>query len=280
MKGPGTFIGVLLLAALVLEGCGSSEETTVRPTATILTKEALYLEGHQLYLQQSYDSAAVLLKRSSAMDSTYQDPIKDLAQLYYEQGMKAGTERGSAKGQSLRQARTYFAYLERQGVTEADIYERLCEVSVALDDDRSFLRYAKRYADLYPYDRQSYNLGVAYFNAGDYQQTIKSQREAKEKFKDSPYLGGFYRQMGRAYRKVDRDQTAERTFTEGVKAVDGRIAELRKTDPAYRSSTDYRRLLDDKIAMLQELKRLHQIYKAQDKLAQVERQLKELGHDK
>jgi tetratricopeptide (TPR) repeat protein len=279
-------VGIVCLMALgslaAFHGCGPTTEIMKPPESpeSAMTKESIYAAGHQAYLQQQFDSAAVLLKRASSMDSTFLAPVKDLAQLYYEQGMRPGAGKDPSKSTALRAARSFYARMEALGVKEADVYERLCELSVTLDDDRSFLKHAKKYADLYPYDRQMYNLGIAYFNAGEFQQVIKSQKDARDKFKDSPYLGGFYRQMGRAYRKIDRDQTAERTFNDGIRAVDARIAELKKVDPQYKAGDTYRRLADDKVSMLTELKHLHQIYKADDKLEQVERQIKEMEHGK
>jgi tetratricopeptide (TPR) repeat protein len=267
------------LAVITFRGCGPSVETA-KPPEPPVSKESVYLAGHQAYLEQRFDTAAVLLKRASAMDTAFLAPVKDLAQLYYEQGMRQGLGRDAAKSTPLRAARSYYARMEALGVKEADVYERLCELSVTLDDDRSFLKYAKKYAELYPYDRQMYNLGIALFNAGEFQQVIKSQKDARDTFKDSPYVGGFYRQMGRAYRKIDRDQTAERTFVEGIRAVDARIADMKKADPNFKTADAFRRLSDDKMSMLNELKRLHQIYKADEKLDQVERQMKEMGNDK
>jgi tetratricopeptide (TPR) repeat protein len=129
---------------------------------------------------------------------------------------------------------------------------------------------------LYPFDRQYYNLGVAYYQAGDFQNVIKTQKEAKDKFPTSPYLGAFYRQLGRAYRKVDRDQTAERVFTEGVRAVDARLRMLAQGES--RSSPESERLREEKIGMLLELKRLHQIYRAEEKMRAVDKQLREAGY--
>jgi hypothetical protein len=81
--------------------------------------------------------------------------------------------------------------------------------------------------------------------------------------------------------KVDRDQTAERTLAAGLKATDARIALLRKADEKGNAATDqYRRLHDDKVQMLLLLKQLHTTYRAQDKLEQVDRQLKQEGYDR
>ena len=142
-------------------------------------------------------------------------------------------------------------------------------------DPHGFLKYAKKNAELYPYDRQYYNLGVAYFGVEDWAGVLKSQREASEKFRESQYTGAYHRQMGRAYMKMDRDQTAERTLEAGVKAVDGVLAGVRKA-----GSEERKRLQDDKIGMLLLLRRLHITYRESEKLAQVERQLREAGYTK
>ena len=159
---------------------------------------------------------------------------------------------------------------------ESTVYERLCELSVVLDDNRSFLKFAKKNAEKYPYDRQMYNLGIAYYETGDHASVIKTMKEAAQKFKISPYIGGFYRQLGLSYMKMDRDQTAVRTLETGVQIVDGRLADLRKSgaDP---STSEERRLFEDRVGMLTSLRKLHQIYKERAKLEKVERLLREAG---
>ena len=143
--------------------------------------------------------------------------------------------------------------------------------SLSLGDDKTFLTYARKSAERYPHDRQYHNLGLAYFNVGDYQSVIKTEKEAIQKFKTSSYAGSFYRQLGRAYMKIDRDQTAERTFEEGLKIIDQRLQDRR-------SEEERRRMTDDRIAILLSLKRLHQTYHHDDKLKQVERQLIDAGY--
>jgi hypothetical protein len=63
-----------------------------------------------------------------------------------------------------------------------------------------------------------------------------------------------------------------------LKATDGRITALKNGGGDYKSTDAYRRLHEDKVQMLLILKQLHTTYKAQDKLEQVERQLKEEGY--
>ena len=210
------------------------------------------------------------------MDSSYRDPLVDLGSLCFDIGMK---EEGPRRRDNFRSAREFLARAENLGYREAAGYDRLCEICTELEDARGFLRYAKKNAELYPYDRQYYNLGVAYFGVEEWAGVVKSQREASEKFKESPYTGAYYRQMGRAYMKMDRDQTAERTFAAGVQAVDAAMAGMKKSGRGA-GSEEQKRLQDDKIGMLLLLKRLHITYREAEKLGQVERQLREAGYTK
>ena len=260
-------------AALVLASCGPSRETG---TYTAGTKESVYLRGHQLYLTMHMEEARNELMRASAMDSTYRDPLVDLGSLCPDIGMK---QEGPRRRDNFRSAREFLARAENLGYREAAGYDRLCEICTELEDARGFLRYAKKNAELYPYDRQYYNLGVAYFGVEEWAGVVKSQREASEKFGESPYTGAYYRQMGRAYMKMDRDQTAERTFAAGVQAADAAMAGMKKSGRGA-GSEEQKRLQDDKIGMLLLLKRLHITYRESEKLAQVERQLREAGYTK
>jgi len=270
------FWHVLVLACLVAgTGCGPAPETARKETESPVTIEALYQAGHRFYLQQQFDTAQVLLTRALTLDRTYAPAVADLASLNYDLAMR--TDAGKQKSELLRRSRDQYMRLDSLGAADADAYERLCEIAHALNDDRTFLKYAKKNAETYPYDRQFYNLSVAYFNVEDFAAVIKTCKTAIEKFPLSPFIGTFYRQLGRAYMKVDRDQTAERTFYTGLGVIDSRIAEVRKNTPDYASSADYRRLQDDKIGILISLKHLHTTYKATDKLAEVEKKLKELG---
>ena len=189
-------------------------------------------------------------------------------------------EKSRERAGHLRAARTYFVRLEQLGERASEIYERLCEISITLNDDRSFVRYAKKNADIYPYDRQLFNLARAYFEVEDFQSVIKSAKESLERFKGSPYTSSFYRLLGRSYMKIGRDQTAEKSLAAGVREADARLAELRKQCSSTLLADQIRRTRDDKINMLLALKQLHTTYKADDKLRQVERQLKEEGYDK
>lgn len=266
-----TSVFLATLSAL-LASCGPSSES-LKP-APGESKEVLYATGHRLYLRHELDSAVVVLRRASDLDSAYLPPVEDLASLYFDKGMKE-LEKSQGRKSNLMLARNFFARLEAKGTALAEVYERLCEISVALDDDRGFLRYARKDAEKYPFDRQYFNLGVAYFNVGDYANVVKTQREAAGKFKQSAYIGSFYRQLGRAYMKQERHQTAKQVFESGVKIIDQRIEELKTGAGEIKSTDAYRRLLDDKIGMLTSLRWLHQTYKEPDKLERVERLLKE-----
>ncbi len=272
-----TRLCVVVGCTALIMSCAPQQETTkeVFPRQTVTTKESLYRRGHQLYLNQELDSATTLLKSAVVLDSTYIDPLIDLAQLHYDLAMRAQSD--AKKRELSRYSRDYYVRIDRLGRSDSDVYERLCELSVILGDDGMFLTYARKNVERYPYDRQYHNLGLAYFNVGDYQNVIKTQKESTEKFKLSPYIGGFFRQLGRAYQKIDRDQTAERTFDAGVKTMDEYVARQAKARSDFNSSADYKRLMDDKVGMLMALRKLHTTYKALDKLEKVDRQLKALG---
>jgi tetratricopeptide (TPR) repeat protein len=269
--------GVALVLLTVLAGCGPTGEPK-RPELSPMTSDALYRAGHQYYLASQYDSAVVLLHQASRADSGFVEPVRDLAQLQYEWAMRT-PEQSRERTEHLRAARTAFARLDALGDHSSGTYERLCEVCVALNDGRAFVRYAKKNAELYPYDRQLFNLARAYFEVEDFQNVIKCARTSIDRFAGSPYVTSYYRLLGRAYMKIDRDQTAERTLVAGVNEADVRLAELRN-EGAGRGNERWHRAHDDKINMLLALKQLHATYRAADKLRQVERQLKEEGYDK
>lgn len=121
---------------------------------------------------------------------------------------------------------------------------------------------------------------MAYFHVADYAAVIATQKDAIAKFEVSPFIGSFYRQLGRAYARVDRDQTAERTFMAGVKAVDDCVSRMRTGNPGFPETPEYKRLADDRIGMLLSLRKLHHTYKDREKLERVEKQLREAGYDK
>ncbi len=273
-------IAGLVLVLLSLIGCGgpAPEVTREAPVARVPTsKEGLYVHGQQFWIDRQADSAEVYFLRSAAMDSLYNQPLRDLAQMQYERAMQE-PDKSRKRTDLLRSSRAQWVRLEARGEQESDVYERLCELSSSLGDDRTFLVYAKKNAERYPYDRQVFNLARAYYDVEDYQGVIRTAKEAVEKFRESQYLGSFYRIMGKAYTKIDRDQTAERTLVSGVKATDARIAAVKNAGGDYRATDAYRRLHEDKVQMLLLLKQLHTTYKAYDKLELVERQLKDEGY--
>lgn len=265
---------------VLLASCARSPEISKRPERSAEMKEMLFRRGHQLFLEQKFDSAAIVLERSIAMDERYTAPLANLAEMYYLIGVREGGDKQPKYVEGFMKSRQYYARVEALGSKESNVLERLCELSDVMEDDTAFVLYAKKNAAAFPSDRQYFNLGFAYFKAGDYANAIASQKEAVEKFEDSPYIGSFYRQLGRAYMKIDRDQTAERNFVAGVQKVDSRIKEISKAGGDYKSSGEYHRLMDDKIGMLTSLRSLHVTYKANDKLEQVERELKEANENK
>lgn len=269
-----------VLAPILWNACGPSTETVKPPALLPDTKESWYNLGHQFYMNQIYDSADVYLQKASLMDASYLAPLNELAEMHYSLGMQEQGEKNPKRLSHFKKAFTCFEKLESRGSRDSEIYERLSELSNALNDDRALVRYAKRNAELYPYERQMFNLGFAYFQAADYQSVIKSQKEAIERFKASTYVGSFYRQLGRAYMKVDRDQTAERTFDAGLAAVDAVMAERNGSGGNFKSTEEYHRLVDDKIGMLVSLKHLHQTYHATEKLRKVEELLQKLDREK
>jgi tetratricopeptide (TPR) repeat protein len=263
---------VLLIPALLLSACRPAEEATRVPA----TKESLLREGRILAGLGDLDSARAVFNTAYDIDSTSLPAALELAAVCFDLGKK-GPSGAASTSSALRESKRFYARATELGDNDALTYDRLCEICVTLDDDRGFLKYARRNAELFPYDRQYYNLGLAYFGVNDFQAVVKSQKEALEKFKESPYVGGFHRQLGRAYLKMDRDQTAERTFVAGVKAVDERLALLATGGAASPGTEGNKRLEEDRVNMLLHLKQLHTIYKDQEKLRKVEQRLNALG---
>ncbi len=281
-KGRGDAFAAVLLSAAVavlavmVVSCGPSNSTgTASGLSSSAVRDQLFQEGHRLYMTRSYDSAEVVLGKVVGMDSSFVDAFADLGMLHYELAMAEKSEGSKIRSRNLRESRNYLARVEELGTPDEAVYERLCEISVTLGDDRGFLKYAKKSADRFPFERQFYNLGLAYFGVGDYQTVVRTQKEAIEKFKQSPYLGGYYRQLGRAYMKLDRDQTAQRILETGLNAVDSRLVSLRDDHGAAADAV--KRLTDDRIAILQLLRRLYQTYHFDDKLKSVERRLNDAG---
>jgi len=261
-------LGIMIL--LLVGGCSA---TRVSPPSPV-TKEILYARGHQRYVGGGYDSAAVLLHAALEMDSTYMDPVADLAQLYFDRGM-IDTTLSPNRTSDLRQSLRYYSLLERTGRQDAETYDRLGALALTLNDNASFLIYAGKNADRFPFDRQYFNLGVAHYKTGDFQASIRVLKEATQKFRDSEYLGGMYRQLGKSYMSVDRNQTAERVLYEGLAVIDRLIAGKRYAENEHGAVA---RLTGDRIGMLLSLKGLHTLYRQAEKQARVEQLLREAGY--
>ncbi len=268
---------VTIIVMTGLAGCapsGSTTEEGEKPAATPGTKEALYEQGHRLYVDGKRDSAASYLERARGMDPAYVPPLMELGDIYSVSAMAQGA--GSPERESrMRKALGCYADIESLGKADENTLDRLTEISHSLGETESFVAYAEKHAVQYPGDRQSYNLGLAYFGAGAWQKVIDTQKQAISKYPHSPYVGGFYRLLGDGYLNVDRQQSAERTYEEGVQVVDTRIAGMTKTDPDFGFSPEFRRLADSRKAMLLSLQKIYRLHKKQDKLSQVESRLKE-----
>jgi tetratricopeptide (TPR) repeat protein len=163
-----------------------------------------------------------------------------------------------------------YAAIDSIGMADVSTYERLTEVSHLLGDSKLFVRYAEKQAEVHPGDRELYNLGLAYFGAGNHQKTIETQKSAIQKYPHSPHIGGFYRLLGDGYYEIGRQQTAERTYQEGVKAVELRVADLKGTNPQFSSTAEYRQLADSRRAMLLSLKKLYRLHGKTKELDEVE----------
>jgi tetratricopeptide (TPR) repeat protein len=270
------FASFVVLLALGVASCGHS----VDRSTTVESKEVLYQRGHQRYLQMQLDAAEEDLRKAVAIDSSYQEALVDLGFLMYDRAQKIAEKEDPQRIALLKDATMDLARAEAAGARDAEVYERLCELSSTLKDDRRFLTYASKFAERYPSDRQYYNLGVALEGVGDWQGIVKSQKAAVEKFKTSPYLGGFYRQMARAYMKMDRNQTAERVLTAGLTEVDRLLEGASRTEGKSKTSAESRRWGDDRIGILLLLKHIHTQYRDTEKLERVERQLKDAGFSK
>jgi tetratricopeptide (TPR) repeat protein len=259
-----------LTCALVLASCTTSEKTAVTPPAPE-TSVSLEFRGHQLYATGRFDSASAVLQRLLALDPANKTALRDLGNLHFEQAAMDRDEKSAGRTEHLKTSRRYLSDLERQGEHDTELYDRLCEASLTLGDNKGFLTYAKKSVERYPFDRQYHNLGLAHFNVGDYQSAIKVEKEAIEKFRSSAYISSYYRLLGRAYMKVDRDQTAERALEEGLKIVNERLKSAPAPDDAHRMS-------DDKIGILISLKQLFTTYHKDEKLKEANRQLQEAGY--
>ena len=263
---------------LVMAGCGPSAET-----ARVEHRRCRPDQGRIVCARAAMVDRPAGRQRGGVLSPVggdgfvLQQPLRDLAQMHYERAMLE-PDKSRKRTELLRASRAQLSVWRRVATRRPTSMNALCELSSSLGDDRTFLVYAKKNAEQYPYDRQVFNLTRAYYDVEDYQGVIRTAKDAVEKYKESPYVGSFYRILGKAYTKIDRDQTAERILVAGLKATDARIAVAKSGGGEYRSTDVYRRLHEDKVQMLLILKQLHTTYKAQDKLDQVERQLKEEGY--
>jgi len=262
---------LVALSTAFLVSCSSGGRTTGAPPSEVETEVNLDVRGHQYYMLGQYDSASAILQRMLKLDPENKIALKDLGSMHFQLAMMDTDKKSPARLQHLRTSRQYYAKLEGLGEHELELYDRLCETSLALGDDKGFLTYAKMSVDQYPFDRQYFNLGLAYYDLGDYESAIKIEKEAIARFENSSYMSSFYRQLGRAYMKVDRDQTAERTLEQGLQIVNQRL--LENTSPE-----EIRRLMDDKIGILVSLKHIYKTYHKDDKQKEAERELLEAGY--
>jgi hypothetical protein len=77
----------MILILFGVAGCGPSAETP-REEPAPLTKEGLYVRGQKFWIERQADSAAAYFLRSAAMDSSFHQPLRDLAQMQYERALQ------------------------------------------------------------------------------------------------------------------------------------------------------------------------------------------------
>jgi len=269
-----------LLAGGVFWSCGPSATTNeaVRPSApATIDRETLFRIGQEFFVERTFDSAAVYYRKSLALDSTYGPPLGGLAQLHYDLAMQNPNRNDPVRMREFRASLGYYMRMETLGHTDGEMYDRLSELTYTLGEKELFLNYVKKNIGESPDDRQYFNLGLAYGQVGDYANVIKSQKEAIERFKFSRFIGSFYKQLGNAYLEVDRQQSAERTFSAGVEAVNERISAMVKSTSASASDADVERLKEERLFMLRSLRKIYRIHGQDDRLQEVERQLKGYG---
>lgn len=261
----------ILAAALLLglAGC-SGTRTAVEPT---VRSSALppALEGKRLLAEGHVDSAVVVLTEALREDSTDNGVREDLAFARYQRVLQSDT---AGRGALVVDAYAAYADLEARGNTEMLVYDRLCELAQSIGDTAGFLQAASRAVERYPYDRQFFNLGSAQLAAQRYREVFASQKEAIDRFRDSPYLSGFYRLLGQAYIRVDRYQTAQKVLADGVQEADRIHAAV---EASGGEAVSLQRIDRDRMAMLQSLERLYTIYDDHEKLKEVQDRLKRAG---
>jgi tetratricopeptide (TPR) repeat protein len=210
------------------------------------------------------------------MDSSYRPPLQDLALLKYDRALRA-PEGSAARTSEARSALACYAALERLGQQDEDTYERLTEMARLAGDSEAFLRYARAGARSHPSDRRAYNLALALIEAAKYQEAVEVLKAAIRSYPASTFQGGLHRLLGNAYVRVDRDQSAERAFTEGVSVVDRLLGELERSNPEAAAGAEGTRMREDRTSMLRSLKKLHQTYGRKKEREQVEQRLRAEG---
>ncbi|MGA9115694.1 MAG: hypothetical protein WB626_02855 [Bacteroidota bacterium] len=268
-------LAVLGVAVVCAGGCGPRRPGALPEAAPpVPPREDHFRRGHAFFERRELDSAVHHLEAATELDSLYGEALRDLAEIHYLRTLQVPQ---GASADDARRAMRYYGRLEKLGGDDAEVLERLCELSVMLKDDRSFLAFARRNAELSPDARRIHNLGVAYAGVGDHAGVIRTLKTAAARFPESPYVGGIFRLLGRAYQAADRDQTAERTYTSGLKAVDELKARWKREGSFSATSPEVRRLEEDAVGMLQSLRRIYRIYGEEEKLRSVERRLRDAG---
>jgi len=254
----------------VLVGCSGSRQAG-EPASPGRNPALLKQEGQRQLAMGNPDSAVTLLQEALALDSTSVGTREDLALARYQRAFKGDS---IVRPELGKEAFAAYEDLEMRGEREMAVYDRLCELAQRMNDTSGFLLYATRAAEHFPHDRQMFNLGSAQFAAGRYRETASSQKEALERFPDSPYRSGFYRLLGQAYVRVDRYQSAQRVLAEGVEEAERVLSSTPGQQP---NALTRSRIEEDRIAMLLSLRRLYSIYQEEEKLNEVERRLKSAG---
>ena len=260
------FQAALYSLIIVVMGCGTATKTTT-PSAAPETRESLYARGHALYAEGRHDSAMVYLERSRSLDPTYLPPLNDLAEIYYVAG---ATGQESEREKNMRAALGCYAAIDSLGHGNEATFDRLTELSHNLGETGLFLSYSEKQVRLYPGDRQLYNLGLAYFGSGNFQKVVDTQKGAIGKYPHSPYIAGFYRLLGDAYFSIDRQQSAERTYEEGLHAVDKSVKGMKEANPGFIETAEYRQLAGNYKAMLASLKKIYRLHGKQERLRELE----------
>jgi tetratricopeptide (TPR) repeat protein len=261
------FIFVLLFS--VIAGCGSPEKTTTSTGSVpaVESGESLYSMGHSWFVNGNYDSAIVYLERSRSIDRTFSPALRDLAEIYYAGGI-TGVQ--SERERNMRAALECYATLDSLHQADDAMYDRMTELAHGLGEKDRFLKYAEKQVKRFPGDRQLYNLGLAYLGVGEFQKVIETQKGAIEKYPHSPFIAGFYRLLGDGYLGVDRQQSAERTYEQGVTVAVDRALEMKEADPRVAETPEYRQLADNHKAMVASLKKIYRLHGKQEKLKELE----------